>query len=160
MEMQAAVKEIEGADKNTDSRSSILECPGGPGDSKDTMQYHQQPVLWPWHGKERNEKRRGDGLAKGLNSISAILCRLVGFLLKHLVLHAANQSWRGILGWSSQPTSLPAAAFNGQLLIDAKCTTLGWFGMGLCRMVVPLKWPALCRNPDLVPFFCSICCQC
>jgi len=70
MEMQAAVKEIEGADKNTDSRSSILECPGGPGDSKDTMQYHQQPVLWPWHGKERNERRRGDGLAKGLNSIS------------------------------------------------------------------------------------------
>jgi len=57
MEMQAAVKEIEGADKNTDSRSSILECPGGPGDSKDTIQYHQQPVLWPWHGKERNEKK-------------------------------------------------------------------------------------------------------
>jgi len=68
MEMQAAVKEIEGADKNTDSRSSILECPGGPGDSKDTIQYHQQPVLWPWHGKERNEKK-GEGMGWPKDSI-------------------------------------------------------------------------------------------
>jgi len=40
-------------------------------------------------------------------------------------------AWHPRLEQPNQPASLPAAAFNGQLLIDAKCTSQGvsaWAG--------------------------------
>lgn len=78
-----------------------------------------------------------------------------------------------------QPSPLPAAALNGQLLIDAKCTTMmhrkgclrgrGRAGVGVRGVHSASEVPALACNPDLVALFCcntlphfvaSICCQC
>lgn len=83
MEMQAAVKEIlRGRIRTPTATRAALSVLPAQADFKDTMQYHQQPVLWPWHGKESNQ-REG---SKGRRALAVVSSQRTQFNKRHIML--------------------------------------------------------------------------